>query len=98
MDAFAKARAKYEKNRTSQGRGMPNTDINKVPEKKEDPEATLPPLPVSVPQVMEVSVSGPFTKVYKVYYGGTVLASQEKQLPAMVKKALGAFGRVDDSA
>lgn len=98
MDAFEKARAKYEKNRVSQGRGMPNTDINKAPQKKEDPEATLPPLPVSTPQVMEVRVSGPFEKVYRVYYGGTVMASQEPQLPAMVKKALSAFGRVDDSA
>lgn len=95
MDAFTKARAKYEKNRVSQGRGMPNTDINKVPEKKEDPEATLPPIPVSVPQVMEVRVSGPFDRVYKVYYGGTVLASQERQFPEMVRKALTAFGRVE---
>ena len=92
MDAFEKARAKYEKNRVSQGRGMPNTDINKAPQKKEVP------LPVSIPQVMEVRVSGPFEKVYRVYYGGTVMASQEPQLPAMVKKALGAFGRVDDAA
>ena len=98
MDAFAKARAKYEKNRVNQGRGMPNTDINKVPEKKENPEATLPPIPVSVPQCMEVRVSGPFERVYKVYYGGTILTSQEARMPEMMKKALGVFGRVDDSA
>lgn len=93
MDEFEKARQ----------RGLKKKQANDAyraahPEKKEDPEATLPPLPVSVPQMMEVRVSGPFERVYKVYYGGTVMASQEPQLPAMVKKALSAFGRVDDSA
>lgn len=86
MDGFERARLKALKQKA---RNDAYAALH--PEKKE----VVPPMPVSVPQVMEVKVSGPIEQTFKVYYGGTIMASQMVNLPALIKKQLQALGRVE---
>ena len=84
MDAFAKARAKYEKNRERQNRPVPIVE----PEKKEEPKQKDGP--------MVVRVSGPSELVFEIDYAGTLLCGQltPQALTELFKKHLSAFGRV----
>jgi hypothetical protein len=89
MDAFAKARAKYEKNRERQSRPVPVVEPVE-PEKKEEPKA------VKKDGPMVVRISGPSDLVFEIDYAGTLLCGQltPQALTELFKKHLSAFGRV----
>jgi hypothetical protein len=89
MDGFEQARLKGLKR---QERNQKILARHAEPEKREEPKK---PMPVSLPQVMEVVVSGPVNQTFRVYYGGTLMQSHMADLPARVKKVLGQFGRVE---
>lgn len=84
MDAFEKAKAKYEKNRERQERPMPKVE---VPEKKAEPKREGP---------MVVSISGPQQIVFEIEYTGTLMSGQltKPELTELFKRQLSALGRV----
>lgn len=93
MDQFDKARAKYEKNRASQGRPLP------VIAKKEEPKTA----PVNKgtnkgvePMVLKITGLPFGDMTIEVDYAGTLVSSQvqEKNLKEMFKKCLLPIGRV----
>lgn len=93
MNAFDKARLKYEKNKERQGRAP--QEVVETPKEKEAPK-------VEEPRVekregpMVFKVSGPFNLEFEIDYAGSLIASQ--QTPSAVKelltKQLTALGRV----
>lgn len=89
MDAFEKAKAKYEKNRERQNRPTPVIESLVVePEKKVEPRQKEGP--------MVVSISGPANLVFEIDYAGTLLCGQltPQGLTELFKKHLSVFGRV----
>jgi hypothetical protein len=91
MDGFEQARLKGLKRQERNSKILArHADL----EKREQPKVEKP-MPVSIPQVMEFTVTGPVNQTFKVYYGGTILSSQMADLPLKIKKQLAIFGRVE---
>lgn len=92
MNAFDKARQKYEKNKERQGRAP--QEPQEVPKEKEAPR--LEKVVVKRDGPMVIRVSGPVEMEFEVDYAGALLASQ--QTPSVIKelltKQLSALGRV----
>ena len=94
MNAFDKARAKYEKNRERQNRAplsaQDATEVVEVaPIKKAEP-------PKQKEQVIKIALSGPVDMELEIHYGGTLLGSQvnEATLRGLLVKQLSVLGRV----
>lgn len=100
MDAFERAKLKFQKNREREARTEARRND---PEKKALEPEVLPVVPKTAHQpapkeIMRVTVDGPVPMVFEVWYGGNLLSGQlnREYLSGVFKKQLSVMGRVND--
>lgn len=98
MDAFERAKLKFQKNREREAR----TEARRNDPEKKEPEA-IPVVPKTAhkpapKEIMRVTVDGPVPMVFEVWYGGNLLSGQlnREYLSSVFKKQLSVMGRVND--